>query len=150
MHQTQSKTRDTLNQLKDDGLVAASAAGSVGGQPAVVDFGNSAAFAEFGIVINWSACEADGSEVYRVEAQVSATTDFSTFYVIAERRFGVLTGQASNTPPTGCAILRASNVVLTSPTAGTASSPMRYLRVFCTVSGAPATGFNYTAELIRN
>lgn len=147
MHNTTNRSTDTLNRLKDAGLVAASAAGTVGGQAAVVDFGAANAFATFDVVIDWTACESDGTEVYRVEVQGSATADFSTFYVLDERRFGVLSGQANNTPPSGRAIMRASNVALTSATSGTASSPLRYVRVFCTVTGAPATGFNYSASL---
>ncbi|MFN6192423.1 MAG: hypothetical protein ACK5BN_01200, partial [Planctomycetota bacterium] len=120
-----------------------------GGQAAFVDFGAANAFAAFDVVIDWTACESDGTEVYRVEVQGSATADFCTFYVLDERRFGVLTGQGNNTPPSGRAILRASNVALTSATSGTASTALRYVRVFCTVTGSPATGFNYSASLAR-
>jgi len=149
-HQTQNYTMDTFNRLKSAGAVAADAAGTVAGQPAYVDFGGPLAYAEFDVIVDWTACEVDdGDEVYLLELQGSDSSTFSTYHVLAERRFGALSGKgpAANTPPVGRAVLRGDNLALIDSASGAAVKTMRYLRAYLVVQGSVSTGFDYSASL---
>ena len=148
-------------RLKDAGAVASSAAGTVGGQAAVVDLqqqapgfaGNApaASFARFAVVVDWTACEVDSSnELYRLTIEGSDSPTFASgVYTVAERRFGhsSVTGNATSTPPSGRLALYADNVACTSATDGSAVRALRYVRCFLNVSGTAASGFNYAASI---
>jgi hypothetical protein len=149
-------------RLKDAGAVASSAAGTVGGQAAVVDLqqqapgfaGNApaASFASFAVVVDWTACEVDSSnELYRLTIEGSDSPTFASgVYTVAERRFGhsSVTGNATSTPPSGRLALYADNVACTSATDGSAVRALRYVRCFLTVTGTAASGFNYFASIV--
>jgi hypothetical protein len=149
-------------RLKDAGAVASSAAGTVGGQAAVVDLqqqapgfaGNApaASFARFAVVVDWTACEVDSSnELYRLTIEGSDSPTFASgVYTVAERRFGhsSVTGNATSTPPSGRLALYADNVACTSATDGSAVRALRYVRCFLTVTGTAASGFNYFASIV--
>lgn len=147
-HQNYNFTLDTATQLKDAGLVAADAAGTVDSAAAYVDLGSAAAFSKFKVVIDWTACEvASGNEIYAIKVQGSTTSDFSTAYDLAIKNFGdsSVTLQPVDTAPTGRAVIYGDNVVVTSATDPNSVVPCRYIRVYADVGGTIATGMNYTA-----
>lgn len=149
--QPHSITLDGLTQLKDAGLVAADAAGTVGGNAAVIDLGAANAFARFAVVIDWTACEvATGDEVYAVRIQGSTTSAFSAVYTLAERRFGdsTVSFNATDTPPSGRCMIYGDNVAHTSATDGNSVEALRYIRLFTDVTGTIATGMNFSAYLV--
>jgi hypothetical protein len=77
-------TIDTLLQLKDAGLVAASARAQVAGADQILDLG--AGFVEGNIVIDVSAIEIDGGdEIYDLIVQLSSDSDFSDKTAVVER-----------------------------------------------------------------
>ncbi|MCA3009075.1 MAG: hypothetical protein INH34_11935 [Phycisphaerales bacterium] len=160
-HQAHNFPIVTELRLKDAGAVNSSAAGTVGGQAAVVDLqqqapgfaGNApaASYARFAVVVDWSACEVDSSnELYRLEIQGSDSPTFASgVYTLAERRFGhsSVAGSATSTPPSGRLALYADNVACTSATDGSAVRALRYVRCFLTVTGTAASGFNFSASI---
>lgn len=149
--QTHNFTLDGATQLKDAGLVAASAAATVSSAAAYADFGAANAYARFAIVIDWTACEVDsGNEVYTVQIEGATATAFSTVYRLATQKFGdsSVNGQPVDTTPSGRTVLFADNVVCTSATDPGSVYATRYVRVYLTVAGTVATGFNYTAWLV--
>lgn len=149
--QTHNFTLDSATQLKDAGLVAADAAGTVSAAAAYHDMGAANAYGRFAVVIDWTACEvATGDEVYAIRVQGSDTSSFTNAYVLAERRFGdsTVSFQPVDTAPTGRAVIYADNVAATSATDGASQIACRYIRVYADVGGTIATGFNYTAWLV--
>jgi len=145
--QPYSVALDTTTQLKDAGLVAATTAGQVGASAAWADLGGG--YAEFDVVIDWTACEADGTEKYDLCIEGATTNAFSTAYVLGRLILGdsSTTNQPVDTPPSGRMILHCNNGALTSATDGNSVTTMRYVRVNARVSGSPSTGLNYTAWL---
>ncbi len=150
-HQAHSFTLDAATQLKDAGLVASDAAGTVGGSAAVVDLGAANTYCRFAVVIDWTACEvASGDEVYAVRIQGSTSSAFSAVYTLAERRFGdsSVSFNATDTPPTGRAVIYGDNVAITSASDGNSIESLRYIRLFTDVGGTIATGMNFSAYLV--
>jgi hypothetical protein len=160
-HQCHNFPIVTELRLKDAGAVASSAAGTVGGQPAVVDLqqqapgfaGNApaASYARFAVIVDWSAIEVDSSnELYRLTIEGSDSPTFASgVFTLAERRFGhsSVTGNANSTPPSGRLALFSDNVAAVSATDGSAVRALRYVRCFLTVAGTVATGFNFSAAI---
>ena len=149
--QTHNFTLDSATQLKDAGLVAASAAATVSSAAAYHDFGAANAYARFAIVIDWTACEvADGNEVYTVQVEGATASAFSTVYRLATAKFGdsSVNNQPVDTTPSGRAVIFADNVACTSATDPGSEIACRYVRIYLTVGGTVATGFNYTAWLV--
>jgi hypothetical protein len=139
---------DTATQLKDAGLVAATATGTVGGSAAVADLGGG--YAEFYVVIDWTACEvASGDEKYDLVIEGAPTSAFSVAYVLGRLILGdsSVTNHQVDTSPSGRMVIHCNNGAITSATDGNSVSPMRFVRVNARVAGTVATGLNYTAWL---
>lgn len=132
---------DTQLVLKDAGLVAASAAATVGGEAAVLDLGSGLVEGKF--YIDVSAIEvADDDELYAVAIQGSDTADFSTGSPVIEELAVLNLGAAevvggNQDSETGRYVLPFRN-----EKGGTV---FRYVRAYTTVSGTVATGINFTA-----
>lgn len=126
-------------ELKDAGLVAADAAGTVDGSAKILDLG-AAAMARGDVILDVSAIEiADNDEAYRISLQGSSKSDFAdTFEELASIELGakeVLTGDQDST--TGRYVLPFRN-----ERNGTS---YRYLRLYTEVVGTVGTGINYSA-----
>ena len=150
-YQTYNYTLDGGTQLKDAGLVAASAAGTVSAAATYVDLGAANAYAEFDVVVDWTACEiASNDELYTIEVQGSDTTAFTLDYVLAQKDLGAVEVLVDpvDTAATGRVVLHCDNAVVTSATDPNSVAGCRYIRVFCRVAGTVATGINYTAYLV--
>lgn len=138
-----TKTYDDLLELKDAGLVAASAAATVGGSAQILDLG--AGDLEGDIIIDVSACEVDsGNEIYTIGAQISNSATFASgIYEVASLSLGDASPLRGDTDmTTGRYILAFQNRIAD----GTAK---RYLRLYTTIAGTIATGINYTAYLAK-
>jgi len=143
-----AKTFDALLELKDAGLLAASAACQVDSSAQILDIGEGVV--EGDIIIDVSACEVDSDdELYIIGAQISSEDDFaSDFYEITALKIGsagtaggdVLSGDTDMT--TGRYLLRFTNQIANGVT-------KRYLRLYCTISGTIATGINFSAYLAK-
>lgn len=132
-------TFDKELQLKDAGLVAASAAATVGGDAKILDLGN----ARFNgvAVIDLAACEvATGDESYHIELQFSNSASFASTNIVgpvvklgdSSVNFG-----SADTPATGRVELPFCNEYF--------GTKYRYMRAYTRVAGDIATGINYTA-----
>lgn len=149
--QTHNFTLDSATQLKDAGLVAADAAGTVSAAAAYVDLGADNAYSKFAVVIDWTACEvASGDEAYHMRVQGSTTSAFSTAYDLAKKSLGdsTTTGQPVDTTPSGRAVIYGDNVACTSASDAGSEIACRYIRIYCDVAGTIATGLNYTAWFV--
>lgn len=148
-HQCHSFTLDAGWQLKDAGLVAASAAGTVGGSAAYVDLGSASPYQRFALVVKWTACEvASGDEIYTIQVEGADDSSFTTNKTkLALQKFGDSTVnlQSVDTPANGLAVIYGDNVI---QTAATSYSTSRYLRVYTTVAGTVGTGMNFEAWLV--
>jgi len=133
-------TIDTLLQLKDAGLVAASAAAQVSGSDQVLDLGDGEI--EWHILIDISAAEVDtGDELYTITLQGDDANTFATDAVeLASFKAGdatQLVGTADIT--TGRFKIPFSN--------RHGDRTCQYVRLYTTVAGTIATGINYVAYL---
>lgn len=149
--QTHNFTLDSATQLKDAGLVAADAAGTVSAAAAYVDLGAANAYAKFAVVIDWTACEvADGNEAYHMRVEGATASAFSTAYILAKQSLGdsSVTGQPVDSPPNGRIVIYGDNVACTSATDAGSEIACRYIRIYCDVAGTIATGINYTAWFV--
>lgn len=147
--QTYSVALDSATQLKDAGAVTSTGAANVGGSAAVADLGGG--YAEFDVVVDWSACEVDtGNEKYEIVIEGSTTTAFSSAYRLANLTLGdsSVSGNATDTPPSGRMVIHANNVAITSATDGNSASALRYVRARHVIAGTIATGINYQAWLV--
>ncbi|MEN6306674.1 MAG: hypothetical protein ABFD91_02870 [Anaerohalosphaeraceae bacterium] len=139
-------TFDAGLELKDAGLVAASAAAQVNSAARVLDLGSG--LVEGDIVLDVSALEiASKDEVYDIIAQLSPDADFGTAGNIVER----------------CALNLSAKEVKRSDcdkddTIGRHILPFnnehkdmlyRYARLYTVVAGTIATGINYSAFLAK-
>ena len=137
----QTRTFDADLELKDAGLVAASAAGEVNSVAQILDIGTG--YWESDVIIDVSACEVDtGDELYQIGIQISSKSDFSSdIYEVATLKLGdasVLPGDVDM--GAGRYVLKCTNAIAENVT-------KRYARVYTTVSGTIATGINYTAYM---
>lgn len=142
-----SAVLDSALQLKDAGLVAATAVSTVGGSDVTIDLG-AAEFAQGRVIIDVSAIEvATGDENYTFAVEGATTSAFSAVNVLASRKLGDATQIAESVDSgTGRYVLHFDNIANVSGE----YLPMRYLRLRCTVAGTIATGINYTAWLVRD
>lgn len=130
--------------FKDAGLVAASAAATVGGSAAVIDTGSASAITEAKLVVDCTACEvASGDEYYRVIVQGSSSATFASDI----RELGAIT--LGDTVGIGGGVdvdngIGRYTVGIRNEQGG---KVYRYLRVYTVVGGAIATGggVNFTA-----
>lgn len=128
--------------LKDAGLVAASAAATVGGAAKVLDVGP--ALVNGLLVLDVSALElASNDELYLVRLQGSSKADFSSDY---EDLMAVEFGAAEVTAGDKDSALGRYEKPFTNAHGG---QVYRYLRLFTTVSGTVASGINYKAHLVK-
>jgi len=142
MRNSHDGTFDALLQLKDAGLVAASAAATVGGQARIVDLG--AAYFSARVIFDVTAIEvASGDEAYRVRLQFSNSSTFAS---------GVVNGPEM--------VLGDSTVTLSSADTATgryimaftneyAGTQYRYARLYTVVQGTVATGINFIAYIVK-
>lgn len=136
-------TFDANLQMKDTGLVAASAQAQVGGADKIINVGNGR-FRGI-LVIDATAIEVDsGNELFSVEIQGSTSATFASGIVaLAERQVGhsSVTGSSAS-DAAGRYTLHFSNVDMD-------GTRLPYLRVYTRVSGTIATGINYSAWIAK-
>lgn len=136
-----AKTYDVLLELKDAGLLAASAACQVDSAAQILDIGAGAL--EGDIIIDVSACEVDsGDEFYIIGAQISDSATFASgVYEICSLKLGdqaVLPGDTDM--GVGRYVFPFQNRIAD----GVAK---RYMRLYVTIGGTFGTGINFTAYL---
>lgn len=142
MRQSHDATFDALLQLKDAGLVAASAAATVGGQARVVDLGK--AYLSGRVLIDITAVEvASGDEGYRIRMQFS---DSSTFASGVFNGPELVVGDSTITTSSADTATGRYELGFSNEVAGVA---YRYARLYTEVQGAIATGINYTAFIAK-
>lgn len=139
-------TIDTALQLKDAGLVPASAPAQVGGADKVLDLGKG--FVEGDVLIDISACEiASNDEIFDIVVQLSNDDDFSTKTDVVERCsmcFCAL--EVTRTDGTVDAVAGRFVLSFDNEYAGTI---YRYLRLYTVAAGTIASGINYTAYVAK-
>lgn len=131
---------DHAHLMKDAGLVAASAAATVGGSAKVLDLG--AGRVDARAILDITAVEvADGNEKYEVEVQVSNSSTFASgIFIAGVAKLGdsTVSGESADTT-TG-----RREVHFTNEVNGTL---YRYARLYTRIAGTIATGINYTGYL---
>jgi hypothetical protein len=144
MARTRGYTFDANLEMKDAGLVAASAAATVDGSAKVLDLGGTTS-TEGVMVVDISAIEvADGDEVYTIGLQASNSASFASGNVtLTEMRFGDSSVNGKSADDTVGRYLLPFITVAD-------DTEYRYLRVYTTVAGTVATGINYTAWISKN
>lgn len=143
-----TKTYDVDLELKDAGLLAASAACQVDAAAQIVDLGSG--LVEGDIVIDVSACEvASDDEKYEIGVQISDSATFASgIYEVQTLKLGSAGTAAGDNLPgdtdmgVGRYILPMNNMIAGGTT-------KRYLRLYVTISGTIATGINFTAFLSK-
>ncbi len=134
----QHRTKDTLLELKDAGLLAASAACQVGGNDQILDLGDGNWMGD--LMIDVTALEvATGDELYIIGLQLSGQSDFASDIVEA---VSVHMGDATKLAGDIDSPLGRYTVPMNNDFAGTVR---RYARLYVTISGTIATGINFTA-----
>jgi hypothetical protein len=143
MRNSRDYTFDYLHQLKDAGLVAASAQAQVASVDRILDVG--AGRIDGRVIIDFAAVEVDtGNEVYRIICQGS---DSATFAGTTAKNLGAMivgdssvTVEGVDTPATGRRELHFTNEI--------DGHVFRYIRLYTQIAGTIATGVNYTAFLV--
>lgn len=136
-----SYTFDAALQLKTAGLVAASAAATVNGEPKVLNLGSKNSVFGGVAVIDVDAIEvASGDELYRIIIQAADTADFSG----AKETLAELTLGAGAVRPGGSKTSIAGRYELPF-LARQANEAYQFVRAYTEVSGAVATGINWRA-----
>jgi len=138
-----NKTFDINLLVKDTGLVATSAAGTVSAVAKIIDMG----LGEFNgdLIIDVSACEvASGDEIYTVAFQVSSSSSFaSDIFQLASLPLGDAVPIMGDVDmAVGRWVLPINNMIQDGVT-------KRYGRVYTTVAGTVATGINFTAYIAK-
>lgn len=136
---------DKLLELKDAGLIGASAAWQVGGAAKVLDLGSDAQF--YGdLVANITAIEtATGDEVYHLVLQGSSSPTFASDI----QELGRMTVGAA-TPKAGGATVVDGVGKHVMPVGNERNGVVyRYIRGFTIVAGTIATGINFSAFLTK-
>lgn len=133
---------DSTMILKDAGLVAASAAGTVASAAKIVNVG--AGLVEGLLVVDVSAIEVDATELYSIALQGSDVSDFSTgdevIVELANLNLGaneVIGGNADSTVGRYMVPFRNEYKGTIYP----------YVRLYTTVAGTVATGINFKAHI---
>lgn len=141
--QNHSRVFDSLGELKDAGLVAASAAATVDSVAKVLDLGASS-YLEGIVVVDATAIEVDSSnEKYEIEWQLSSDSDFGTAGNV--RCAGVLKLGDSSVNGSGAdSAAGRYELPVSNEFAGTV---YRYARLYTRIAGTIATGINYSAFL---
>ncbi len=134
-------TPDINFQLKDSGLIAASAAWEVSSVAKICDLG-AATYGEYKCNINVSAVEiATGDEFYRLQVQGSSSATFASGIVtLASLELGpaaVLVAGVDTDSVVGDYVVYFHNNV--------GGTVYRYIRGFTTISGTIATGLSHQA-----
>lgn len=141
-------TRDDLLELKDAGLVAASAAAQVDSEAKVLDLGDG--YVEGNIVIDVSALEIDNNdEIYDIVAQLSSDADFGTAGNIVDRC--ALNLSAKEVKRTDCDRDDTTGRYILPFNNDFGGTLYRYLRIYTVVDGTVAGGggINFTASLCK-
>ena len=131
---------DSLLEMKDAGLVAASAAAQVDSANKILDLGES--YFEANLVVDVTAIEvATGDEKYEIEFQLSDSETFASGVVCAcVLKLGDSTVNGSSADSgTGRYIQPVRNEF--------ADTIYRYARLYTRIAGTIATGINYSAFL---
>lgn len=134
---------DSLGEMKDAGLVAASAAAEVDSAAKVIDLGGAHYF-KGRVVVDATAIEvATGDEKYEIEWQLSSDADFGTAGNVrcaAVLKLGDSSVNGSGADSAaGRYVLHVSNEF--------AGTVYRYARLYTRIAGTIATGINYSAFL---
>jgi hypothetical protein len=146
MRNSRDFTFDFLHQLKDAGLVAASAAAQVGGANRILDLGSGRIDGR--VIIDSSAIEADSSnELFTILAQGSNSPTFAGGATPTVNLGAVLLGDAATTLETVDTAIGRRELALCNEINGVT---YRYMRLFTVVAGTIATGINYIAYLVTN
>lgn len=137
-------TFDKNLQLKDAGLVAASAAAQVASADKILDLG--AGRVDGTVIVDWTACEvASGDESYHIELQFSSSATFATGNVLGPC---IKLGDSSVSFATvDTAASGRREIPFTNEIEGTI---YRYMRLYTRIAGAIATGLNYAAFAAKN
>jgi hypothetical protein len=136
------KTVDTLLQLKDAGLVAASAAAQVSAADKVLDLGTGHAMGA--VMVDITAIEVDtGNEKYEIEVQLSSSATFATDVVVKSI---LRVGDSSVAFNTVDSVVGRYMVETSNEYGGTL---YRYMRLYTRIAGTIATGINYAAYLVK-
>jgi hypothetical protein len=144
----QAKTYDVDLELKDAGLVAASAAAQVDSVDQILNLGTGTVLGD--IIIDVSAMEvASDDEKYIIHAEVSSESDFaSDIYAVCSLILGSAgTAEWDNIP--GDTDMYIGRYVLPFRNEIRNGTPKQYMRLYTEVSGTVATGINYTAYLSK-
>ena len=130
-------------RLKDAGLVAASAAATVGGSAKIVDLG--AQRFDGRVIVDVTACEvATGDEKYVIIVQGSNSSTFASgVWNLASIPLGDSTVSLESADT---AATRRQEIAFCNEVNGTV---FRYVRVYTQVVGTIATGINFTANLVQ-
>mgnify|MGYP001617837773 CR=1 FL=1 len=134
---------DTALIMKDDGLIAASAAATVASVATILDVGNG--FTKGTVVVEVTAIEvATGDEIYSIEVQGSNSSSFASGIVIlSQLRVGDSTVSFESADSTvGTYRIPVENEKL--------GTHYRYMRIYTRVAGTVATGINYNAFLTKH
>lgn len=136
MSQYSMKTYDHATLLKEAGLVATSAAGSV-----ILDLGDG--FMEADLVIDVTALEvADGNEIYTISLEGSSVAAMTSGSVeLAKITMGNNPAPADADTDIGRHVVGVRNELN--------GTIYRYVRLYTTVAGTVATGINYSAFLAK-
>lgn len=136
-------TYDNAMLLKDAGLVAADAAGTVSAAARILDLG--AARLDGRVIVDISAIEvATGDERYDINVQFSSSSSFASDVV---QGAGISVGAAATIPGQSAAtVVGRQEFHFSNEINGTT---YRYMRVYTNVSGTIATGINYTAYVVQ-
>ncbi len=136
-------TYDNAMLLKDAGLVAADAAGTVSSAARILDLG--AARLDGRVIVDISAIEvATGDERYDISAQFSSSSSFASDVV---QGAGISVGDSSTIPGQSAdTVIGRQEFSFSNEINGTT---YRYMRIYTNVSGTIATGINYTAFVVQ-
>lgn len=142
---SRSYTFDKELELKDAGLLAATAACQVGGSDQIIDLGSQNAAFSGVAILDVSAIEvATGDEAYRVVIQGSNSATFASGIAnLAELTLG-----AAAALPGGAGVSSVGRYEVPFFNEQD-SAKYRYLRAHVTITGTIATGINFTARIAR-
>jgi hypothetical protein len=139
-------THDDALEMKDAGLVAASAAAQVDSAAKVLDLGEG--FVRGEILIDVSALEiASNDEIYDIVLQLTNTAAFATATDIVDRVSLTLSAAEVKRTDSNCdSAVDRYTIPFNNEYAGTI---YRYARLYTVVGGTIATGINYTGWMTK-
>lgn len=134
---------DASGEMKDAGLVAASAAAQVDAANKILDLG-AGSYVEGTVVIDATAVEVDSSnEMYTIGWQLSNSATFASGIV---ERAAIALGHSTPLPGDTSLGVGRYTLKVDNECGGTL---YRYARLYTTVAGTIGTGINYTAYFSR-